>query len=63
VACRWMYDRKEKLRWYYPQCWGGLYDISGCYCDDRKQGHIEQLENRIEELERKVSALSNGDRA
>lgn len=61
MACRWVYDKKEKLRWYYPQCWGGLYDINGCYCNNRKRDRVELLEARVEELERRL-AFTNGER-
>jgi hypothetical protein len=45
-----------------PGCWGGVMDGRwACHCV-RDKTTVECLEERIEQLERRVAALSNGDR-
>jgi hypothetical protein len=57
MACRWMND-KEIGRWYLPECWGGLYDIEGCYCDrSSPNDEVEQLKKRVQKLEKIVAHI------
>lgn len=54
MYCRWVNDKDG--RYYVPQCWGGLYHISGCYCERPSQKtKVERLEKRVQELEEKLS--------
>ena len=49
--CRWMHD-PEIGRWWYPQCFGGIYSKEGCTCSRIPQkDRIAMLEKRIEKLE------------
>jgi hypothetical protein len=59
--CRWLVDDKTGERYHVPGCWGGLHDPEGCYCNYNPEDveEIEKLKMRIDELEKKVSALSN----
>lgn len=62
AVCRWLWD-KEIGRWFMPECHGGMHawDLSGCYCD-RPRNRLEDLESRIEDLERRLAAHPNGER-
>lgn len=51
------YRTEDGERFYVPACWGGLYSLSGCYCPRRSKPTWEDLEDRVEVLERRVASL------
>lgn len=53
MPCRWMHD-PEIGRWWYPQCMGGIYGKAGCTCGRNRQDRIEELEKKVEKLERQL---------
>jgi hypothetical protein len=64
MACRWMHD-PEIGRWWYPECIGGIYGKEGCTCprgQKAKDDRINQLERRVEKLEKRLDAITTGYR-
>lgn len=52
ARCGWRVD--GGVKYYHPECWGGLYGLRGCYCPRAKKGteqRIAELEQRVKELE------------
>lgn len=53
----------EGERVYIPQCWGGLYDIAGCYCPKPAtiKSEIRELEKQLERLREQSKGNSSHD--
>lgn len=55
ARCRWVKDKTVPGgKFWLPECWGGLYDPDGCYCD---KPSTESLGERISELEEKLDKI------
>jgi len=60
VICHMAYDKKERIRFWYPQCIGGAEtgELYGCTCDREKyREEKDDLEKRFEALENRISVL------
>lgn len=56
ARCGYRWDAQAGERYYLPQCWGGLYDISGCYCRPRSHDETD-TDARLAAVEAKLDRL------
>lgn len=60
MACHWVYDKEVPGgRFWLPECWGGLYEPSGCYCPRPKHSTEDELKALIVKLTKRVDELEN----
>lgn len=48
----------DGFRFYFPECWGGLYKKSGCYCPMPAtiKSRIKELKSEIADLQYELDA-------
>lgn len=58
MACHWVYDKDVPGgKFWLPECLGGLYEPSGCYCPRPPRATKDELAEKIKALEKRVSDL------